>query len=72
VLYEWHLTPEYIDNKWTDEILMLMVQARGERLRKFADAQVPTNTGKERPPSCPRVVSDVELFKSMGVPVVKR
>lgn len=33
-LYDWGLTPEYINETWSDELLYLMFDARRERLEQ--------------------------------------
>ncbi len=33
-LYDWGLTPEYINDKWTEEKLGLLMQKLGKRRRK--------------------------------------
>ncbi len=34
MMSEWHVTPDYIVNNWTDELLDLMIKKRNERLNK--------------------------------------
>ncbi len=38
LLTEWHLTPEYIIDNWTDEKLLVMVEKRTERIEREAAA----------------------------------
>jgi len=53
MLAEWHLTPEYIINNWTDEKFNLMVEKLAERKARLAG--VKSNK-----------VSDEELFAKAG------
>lgn len=39
VLSEWHLTPEYLQENWTEEILQLMLEARIDRLKRLRPSQ---------------------------------
>lgn len=57
-LAEWHLTPAYINENWTEEMLLLMFQKRREYLRPLAQQQEQVTR-----------VSDQELFQQMGVEV---
>lgn len=47
---EWHITPDYIVNNWTDELLLLMTEKLAERKERELDAA----KGKK--------VSDTTLF----------
>jgi len=38
LLTEWHITPDYIVNNWTDELLELMLEKLIERKKKESDA----------------------------------
>ncbi len=58
MLAEWHLTPEYIIEKWSNEKLKLMVDKLVERKRK--------QLGNE-----PATVSERYLFSQAGIKVVK-
>ena len=40
---EWHITPDYIVNNWTDELFDLMCEKFGERRQRENDAA----TGKK-------------------------
>jgi len=69
LLSEWHQTPDYIVNNWTDELLVLMVDKLSERKRRELDATKGSSTsskfaGKE-------VISDTEMFARMGIKVKK-
>ena len=58
---EWHVTPDYIVNNWTDELFVLMCEKLNER-----------KTGKKPTPSPSylkpgtQVVSDEKLFTLLG------
>jgi hypothetical protein len=54
---EWHLTPEYIHEHWTEELLTLMFLKRQRRIERHAEA-----VGDK-----PREISDSQLFERMGV-----
>ena len=58
VLDAWHLTPEYINEHWTEEMLALLLKARLERWKwsQQPESQLPTpsephgfNDGRYRP-----------------------
>jgi len=53
---EWHLTPEYVLNNWTDELLDLMIQKMVERkereMKQFNEKD--------------KTVSDEQLFGMLG------
>ena len=34
-LVDWHLTPEYINENWTEELIGLMLTARWERIQRY-------------------------------------
>lgn len=57
-LSEWGLTPDYINRKWTEELLSLMFQSRGRRLAR----------GKkdDEPATVTRKVSNDEFFARHG------
>jgi len=56
-MVEWHVTPDYIINNWTDELLQLMIYKLEERKERESDIT------KELPPKQQReVISDTELF----------
>jgi predicted transglutaminase-like cysteine proteinase len=62
VLAEWHLTPEYILDNWTDEQFEEFWQARNRRIVESERAL----RGKEEEPDLPSArVSDAELFALM-------
>lgn len=53
-LSEWHVTPDYINRNWTEELLQLMFLKREERLAAIA------NGGKSTK------YRDKNLFENMG------
>jgi len=57
-LSEWHITPDYIENHWTDELLNLMIEKLEERKEKEHMALSGHGDGDN--------VSDTELFKQLG------
>jgi hypothetical protein len=59
-LREWGRTPEYINTRWTEELLGLMFQSRTRNLIRSAEARQPEGSGLKY------VQSDAELFRSMG------
>lgn len=65
MLFEWHITPDYIINNWTDELLSLMTTKLVERKGKELKAIKTPNALKT-----PNKVSDIELF-SMAKNVIK-
>ena len=42
---EWHVTPDYIVNNWTDELLNLMVEKLVERKKQEQPESKPRNRG---------------------------
>jgi len=67
---EWHVTPDYIVNNWTDELLNLMVEKLVER-RKREIGAVESKVGRLKPTDTK--VSDETLFAQLGkkIKVVK-
>lgn len=59
MLTEWHLTPEYILDNWTEDKLALMLRKRAERL---------SGTSGPREPVSRAQMSKAEFFKRMGIP----
>ena len=46
-LYEWSLTPEYINDIWTEELLQVMFEARLRRIKlAYARPEVAQSDGK--------------------------
>jgi hypothetical protein len=78
VLETWHLTPEYINENWTEELLALMLKARVERLNRLAQPvgyKAPINDGKYRPEHHADVTSlagKMTGFGSRAFEVIKR
>ena len=52
---EWHLTPEWVLDNWTNEELTLMVEKLAERKRRESDAYKGVSRESAK-------VSDTELF----------
>ena len=50
---EWHITPDYIVNNWTDELFDLMIEKLVERKEREKQPPPPKSTG---------VVSNNEFF----------
>ena len=44
---EWHITPEYIINNWTDEKFELMVSKLTERKEREVGPKPPSNTDSD-------------------------
>jgi len=65
LLAEWHITPDYIVNNWTDELLNLMIEKLTERKGKESKAMKSTSSDSGK-------VSDDELLAKMGIKVVKK
>jgi hypothetical protein len=59
-LFEWKVTPEYINNNWTEEQLLLLFLSRAKRYKRQAD------TTKGDAPTEVKVVPEEELFERMG------
>jgi hypothetical protein len=45
VLTEWGLTPEYVNENWTEELLHLMLKSRAKRFNGVV-AEAPKRTGR--------------------------
>jgi len=69
---EWHITPDYIVNNWTDELFYLMCEKLTERKKRELET-VQGKTLPNRPPVKPgtKVVSDDELLAKMNIKVKK-
>ena len=62
-MVEWHITPDYIVNNWTDEQFTLMCEKLTERKKRELDAMQGKKTS---------TVSDKALLAKMGIKVKKR
>jgi len=58
-LSEWHVTPDYIENNWTDEERNLMIESLVKR--KEREKKVISGNGSDK-----QMVSDKELFRQLG------
>lgn len=58
-MVEWHVTPDYIENNWTDELFNLMMEKLVERKQRHLKeiSKTSGNVGK---------VPEVELFRRAG------
>lgn len=65
-MVEWHLSPDYIINNWTDELLDLMITCMHTRKQKELASLPPV-------PGDIQKVSDAQLFDQLGnnIKVVK-
>lgn len=61
-MVEWHITPDYISNNWTDELFTLMCEKLAERKKREFEAMQEGKSGT-------KTVEDKELFAQMGVRV---
>ena len=59
---EWHITPDYIVNNWTDELFNLMCEKLSERKKLECGTRPKVKKDVE-------LVSDTELFRQMGIKV---
>jgi len=67
LLAEWHITPEWVLDNWTNEELTLMVEKLAERKRRESDAYKGVSRESAK-------VSDTELFNraSSQIKVTRR
>ena len=69
-LREWHLTPEYILENWTDELFELMWEKRNERVTAEAEmiehAHEEAQEGRMRS-SRAKPMTDIELMHAAGI-----
>ncbi|MBU2249731.1 MAG: hypothetical protein KKD77_23495 [Gammaproteobacteria bacterium] len=64
---EWHVTPDYITNNWTEELLELMVSKLVDRQKRQSGAIEGAQEGhRVAPVQNDRVVKDTELFRILG------
>jgi len=70
MLAEWHITPDYIANNWTDELLDLMVEKLVERKKQENQA----TKGKPEYSQPDDVIRQFDNLRTMGskVKVVKK
>ena len=61
----WHVTPEYINQHWTPEIIHLMFEKYSEWIEQCKAATEPSE-GREYQ-TAKRRVTDMELFNVMGI-----
>jgi hypothetical protein len=67
-LSEWHLAPEYVTDQWSPEILWLMFRERSREIQRIREARRESERHFEMDEYDERnVISDVELFKRMGI-----
>jgi len=68
-LEEWGITPDYINQQWTPEILFVMFRERKENIRRIEEQQEEDRQRMENGDTGPRrKISDVELFRKMKLP----
>ena len=60
---EWHITPDYIANNWSNELFEVMVNKLVERKQKES------GTGTGVPHVSDNIVSDESLFKQLGAKI---
>ncbi len=63
MLSEWHLSPDYIVNNWTDELLNLMVEKLSER--KQREVSTVGSSAREKP------VESEEMFFARAKNLIK-
>jgi len=66
MLAEWHQTPEYFLEHWTDEQFEAFWQARNQRMLAVDRALSDTRNSPQTPAGSRRV-ADYELFHEMGI-----
>lgn len=69
MLAEWHVTPEYILDNWTDEQFQAFWDARNNRIRAINELvpAAPAAPGRGAEDNRSRRVSDMELFAMMKI-----
>jgi len=60
-MVEWHVTPDYIENNWTDELLTLMT----EKLVERKERQLQTLSAASTSGGAAKI-SDVQMFARAG------
>ena len=72
MLREWHLSPEYILDSWTDEQFESFWDARNENILNLDRAvNAISESPNYSPPAPSKRVSDRELFQMMGIKPAK-
>jgi hypothetical protein len=66
-LVEWHLSPEYLNENWTEELLALMFQKRNERIERAQATTAGESTTARPSQPASRRVTDTELLAQMGI-----
>jgi hypothetical protein len=66
-LAEWSLTPEYVNDRWSPEILWLMFHERKLELERVREAQ-----GQEPEQEPRRRISDAEMFKLLKIDPMRK
>jgi len=61
------LTPEYINESWSPEVLWVMFRERLENIRRMNAIASQARREDSEDGGTRRVVSDLELFKKMGI-----
>jgi hypothetical protein len=62
-LSEWHVTPEYINEHWTEELFAFLFEKRNEKLRRF-------NNSEENSQDVPKIENGM-FFRAHGITVKK-
>jgi hypothetical protein len=63
-LIDWHLTPEYINEHWTEELLCLMFVKRRERIERITPSQMTEVSGVKK-------IGNKEFFERHRIKVKK-
>ena len=61
-LTDWGISPDEINDEWTEELLALMFEKRADRLRAIADKQ-PIGSTKRMP----KRITNKEFFRKHGI-----
>lgn len=62
---EWGVTPEYINNRWTEELLTLMFVKRTKRIKRTTQKEISENGNVSEAPK--KKVKDTEMFAMLGI-----
>ncbi len=68
LLYKWYLSPDYIMDNWTDEMLQLMTLKFMKRVEAIQES-LPDSRGSSY--EGVRRISDISLFNRLGIKVIK-